>query len=219
MLNRYRLPKVIFIVGVDGAGKTLYADMLTEALKGQGIGTLRIWSRYNNYLSKPLLALTRLTGHNYKEYHEGIEFGYHRFKRPRVLSYLFIILQIIDLNIATYFKIGRYVKKNRVLICDRGPYDTLADVMLDTGKDCLKNKYINAFFNAMPKDHVVFYIYRPLEKIYQSRPELKHDRKLPIKDRIYQKCHGYFGWKKLDNVNSPDILFEKMETCLNEKDH
>ena len=68
MLSTVKLPRIIFFVGVDGAGKTLYANMLLEELKRRGVDCRHVWSRYNNYLSKPLLGLTRLTGHNYKEY-------------------------------------------------------------------------------------------------------------------------------------------------------
>ena len=199
-----KLPKIIFIIGVDGAGKTLYTNMLLEKLRKDGIDAVHVWSRYNNFISKPLLGLTRLTGHNYKEYHDGVEFGYHDFGRSKLLSYLFISLQIIDLNLATFFKIKRRVKNNRVLVCDRGPYDTMVDVMLDTGNTYLSKKIIKLFLITLPEKHVTLLINRPVEKIFQDRKEMKHDRTLPRKDLLYTKCCNYFNWKVIENNKTPD---------------
>lgn len=213
MLSTVKLPRIIFFVGMDGAGKTLYANMLLEELKRRGVDCRHVWSRYNNYLSKPLLGLTRLTGHNYKEYHDGIEFGYHEFGSSRIISYLFITLQMIDANLATLFKICRPSKKNRVLVCDRGPYDTIVDVMLDTGKRNFDNKCFRSYLAFLPKDHIVFYIHRPIREIYDCRPELKHDRSLPVKNKLYEELCADFGWKRIENTASPSAVFKRM-FCL-----
>ena len=214
MLSADKLPRIIFFVGVDGAGKTLYANMLLKELKRRGIDCRHVWSRYNNYLSKPLLGLTRLTGHNYKEYHNGIEFGYHEFGRSRIISYLFIILQMTDANLATLFKLCRPSKKSRVLVCDRGPYDTIVDVMLDTGEKNFSNKYFRSYLASLPKDHVVFYIHRPIREIYDCRPELEYDRSLPVKDKLYEELSADFGWKRIENSDSVGIVFEKIMNLL-----
>lgn len=214
MLSTGKLPRIIFFVGVDGTGKTLYANMLLEELKHRGIDCYHGWSRYNNYLSKPLLGLTRLTGHNYKEYHHGVEFGYHNFGRSKILSYFFIFFQIFDLNIATYFKITRHAKEDKVLVCERGPYDTIVDVMLDTDRTFLSDKYVKRFLAFLPKDHLVFYLYRSPEKIYEDRPELKHDKTLKHKDRLYQLCYHRFGWPRIENVHPPRIVFSTIIKLL-----
>ncbi len=204
------MPKLILIVGVDGAGKTLYTNMLLNKLNERGFQARHVWSRYNNYLSKPLLALTHLTGHNYRENHNNIEFGYHDFFRSQVISSLFAMCQTVDVNIATYFKIRRHVSTNKVLVCDRGPYDTLVDVMLDTGRSGLNDNWVRFFLSGLPKDHLVFYLYRPLEEIYASRPELKYDRNLPRKNELYDRCCDYFGWEKIENVKSPITIMNEI---------
>ena len=214
MLSSDRLPKIIFIVGVDGAGKTLYANSLLEELRHREIKAGYVWSRYNNFLSKPLLAMTRLTGHNYKEYHQGVEFGYHNFWRSWVLSYLFVLLQIIDLNLATYFKIRTLTRNKRVVVCDRGPYDTLVDVVLDTRMISLIDRHDRLFFLSLPRDHEVIYIRRALEDIYRKRPEMKYDRNLGLKSRLYNECYRRFGWKKVENTGSPDCVFKKIVRLL-----
>jgi len=209
-----RIPKIIFLVGVDGVGKTLYANMLLERLKARGFQTKHVWSRYNNYLSKPLLAFTYLIGYNYKETHNNMQFGYHDFFRSQIISSLFTMCQIVDVNIATYFKIRWYVSTNEVLVCDRGPYDTLVDVMLDTGRDLLNKKSTKSFLALLPRDHMVFYLTRPLSKIYEHRPELKYDRNLLAKKSLYYRCYEYFGWQKVDNIKPPNEVINEILTSL-----
>ncbi|MBW1804386.1 MAG: hypothetical protein JRJ85_27090 [Deltaproteobacteria bacterium] len=215
MVAADKLPRIIFFVGVDGAGKTLYANMLLKELKKNGVDAVHAWSRYNNFLSKPLLMLTRLSGHNYKEYHKGIEFGYHEFGSSRAISYLFIVSQMIDVNLATFFKLWSRLKENRVLVCDRGPYDTIVDVMLDTHERYFTDNYRRLYLASLPARHIVFYIYRPLKEIYQNRPELTYDRSLRKKERIYQYLYQDFGWKKIDNVCSSITVFERILYILN----
>lgn len=213
-MRNNRVPKLIFIVGVDGAGKTLYTNMLLDKLRDNGVEAQHVWSRYNNYVSKPLLAFTFLTGHNYKENHNDIQFGYHDFFRSQVISSLFIMCQTVDVNIATYFKIRRHVSTNKVLVCDRGPYDTLIDVMLDTGRSVPNENIVKLFLSSLPKDHFVLYLYRPLEEIYTSRPELKYDKNLPRKNELYDRCCDYFGWEKIENIKSPTIIMNEIATSL-----
>lgn len=202
--------KLVIMTGIDGAGKTLYAKRLVKELKKIGVEIEYIWSRYNNFFSKPLLALTYLTGHNYREYHQGFRFGYHDFGRSKTISWLFTFLQAIDLNLATRVKINRQLKGANYLVCDRGPYDTLIDVMLDTGRDLLNGKQAEKFLKSLPENHLVFYIYRPLTEIYKSRPELKHDKNLPKKYKLYQSCCDYFSWKRIENVGTPETVFNKI---------
>ena len=57
-----KTPKLIFLVGADGAGKSYHARWLVNYIKNRGLKTRLIWSRFNNYSSLPLLAFTRLTG-------------------------------------------------------------------------------------------------------------------------------------------------------------
>ena len=159
MLSKNCKNKVIFLVGADGVGKTTIAEKLAEELKRRNIRVERGWSRYNNFISKPLLAFTRLIGLNYIEENDGHRVGYHDFHKSKLIGALFVVLQAIDVNIATFFKVRRRIPKDGVLLCDRGPFDTLFDVMLDTGFKNLGNtKWLGIYTFLVRRKSILFYI-------------------------------------------------------------
>ena len=154
-------PSLISIVGVDGSGKTTLSGWLAEELAKCGRRPVVVWSRFRNYLSKPLLALTRLSGHNYYRTIEGVRFGFHDFERLVGYRELFALLQAIDVNIAAYARIHRIRGRSDVVICERGPWDTLVDVTVDTGLAWLPASPLGSVFSMLMRhDACVLWISR-----------------------------------------------------------
>lgn len=197
------LPNLICITGVDGSGKSSLTDWLISYLESEGHDTCRVWSRFNNYLSKPLLAITRLTGHNRKPSINGVKYGFHDFERLYVFRELFAILQAIDTNIAAYFKISR--KRNNVdqMVCERSPWDTMVDVIADTGAETFISKYLSWLFLFQVRNKsLTLFIDRDYEKIIVSRPELEHDHKMKKKISAYRSVAEKEDWYVIDNNGS-----------------
>ena len=193
-------PSLIFITGTDGAGKSCHAQWLVNRLRVRGLKTGLIWSRFNNFLSIPLLALTRLTGHNYYQTIDGVLFGFHNFEHLKGFRQLFAILQSIDVNIATFRYIRAQRSKFDVLVCERGPWDTLVDVISDTGLEALSNNLLGRMFTAqICKDAKVLPIMRSIENILLTRPELASDYKLEKKMLLYKRLAAINDWMVIDN--------------------
>lgn len=209
------VPKIIFLAGVDGCGKTTLACWLNEYLASEGINASVVWSRFNNYFSKPLLALTRLTGHNYRKTIDGVKFGFHDFEGLHIYNRVFVLLQAIDVNIATYFKIQRPLQATDVLVCERGPWDTLVDVMADTGIHGLPDSLRGGLYTASVRnDAAVFMIRRDLSKILTTRPELVHDYKLKTRMELYAKLARKEEWCVIDNNQSLEHAKEQIASQL-----
>jgi hypothetical protein len=149
---------LIFIAGTDGSGKTHLANVLKNALSDHGYRTEVVWSRFQNFFSKPFLALTRLSGHNHYRMIDGVLFGFHDFQNLGLLRWLFAILQAIDVNIGTYLNITRKRRNVDVLICERGPWDTLCDVMVDTGLRISPQSLLGRMFLLQAKANVGLFI-------------------------------------------------------------
>jgi thymidylate kinase len=198
-----KLPELICITGVDGSGKSSLTEWLIEYLTSEGRNVTSTWSRFNNYLSKPLLAVTRLTGHNHKPNIDGVKYGFHDFEGLYIFRELFALLQAIDTNIATYFKITRKKKNVDCLICERSPWDTMVDVIADTGKDEFVYKYLSDLYVSQVKNNsLTLFIDRDYDKIIATRPELQHDYKMEKKISSYREIANKENWCVIDNNSS-----------------
>jgi len=209
------LPKLISIVGVDGSGKTTLANWLADELAAHGRSPVLVWSRFRNYLSKPMLALTRFTGHNYYRTFEGVKFGFHDFERLVGYRELFALLQAIDVNIAAYARIHRRRAGSDMLVCERGPWDTLVDVTADTGLMWLPGSALGAAYSLlMRRDAAVFWVSRDRVNILRSRPELVHDHKLDMRSAVYAQLAARHGWHVVDNNGTLEDSKSKIRSAL-----
>ncbi len=193
-------PRVIFVTGVDGSGKTHFAKKICSELQSFGLKVSSLWLRFMNLTSKPLLGICRLTGLNYYIKDKGVVIGYHDFEKSKLVSYLFIILQLIDVWIVTIFRIWPRLLRGDTLVCDRGAYDTLIDVMVDTKMTSLGQTIIGrAFVMLLPSDHVVYLILRSPENIFSSRPDVRVDRNFDLRYELYMKSAKTFKWIIINN--------------------
>ena len=198
-----KIPELICITGVDGSGKTSLTNWLIENLSDQGYKVESIWSRFNNYLSKPLLAVTRLTGHNHRSSIDGVKYGFHDFKKLYVYRELFALLQGFDTNIAAYFKITKQKPTVDCLVCERSPWDTLVDVIVDTGLEKFIYKWMSGLYlNQVRGKSLVLFIDRDYEKIITCRPELVHDYKMKEKIESYRNMAVKEDWIVINNNDS-----------------
>ncbi len=215
ILNTFNLPKLIFTTGIDGSGKTFLSKMLISELKKKGIPATYMWSRFNNITSKPLLAFCRLKGLNYYKQHDEIIIGYHDFEKSRIISWLFVFFQLIDVWLVTLFIIWPKIRKGKVLICDRGVYDTLIDVMIDTKITKLYNSSVGkAFLMFLPESHKVFFILRESKRIHISRPDVRIDKNFDLRFRLYQACSKKFNWTVVMNNSTPEETLKTLITKL-----
>ena len=204
------------MMGVDGCGKTTLVNWLAEDLKKSGYNVKIVWSRFNNYLSKPLLALTRLTGHNRRVTIDGTPFGYHDFEKLYGYKQLFALLQAVDVNISAWWRITRVRRGfNGILICERGPWDTLVDVVADTGMHGLPESCLGRWYvRSVAKGAETVLIRRSLDNILSSRPALRHDHKLALRMNEYETLSASFGWKVIDNNGTLDEAKEQLRKVL-----
>jgi hypothetical protein len=208
-------PPILSFVGCDGSGKSTLARHAVGTLRRLGRNPVLVWSRFNNLTSKPLLALARLTGENRWEFHDGVRYGYHDFGRTAWLRWLFPRLQAIDVNLATRKKLRAAVRAGDVLVFERGPWDTLADVILDTDDFSLVDNAWGRRMTAQVRGRgPVFWITRSREAILACRPELTHDRKLDAKMEVYRRLSGNVGWRPFDNNRPLSVALADLDAQL-----
>ena len=209
------LPSLIFVTGTDGAGKSFHAKWLVECLKKKGLKTELVWSRFNNFFSKPLLGLARVTGHNYYKTIDQVLFGFHNFEHLFGFRELFVAFQSVDVNVATFKNIKTAMRRSDVVVCERGPWDTLVDVVSDTGMDCVINNILGKLFTIQVRNNTrVLLIKRSKENILTSRPELLYDDKLERKIAIYDKLAKVYDWIVINNNGAPKEVRKQISDLL-----
>jgi ABC-type dipeptide/oligopeptide/nickel transport system ATPase component len=203
LVNIDRNPRVYFLIGVDGSGKTTITKWLVDMCKKKNISHQIIWSRFNNYLSIPLIALTKISKHCYYKDIMGYKFGFHDYENLFFIKYIFFFLQMIDVNIATFFQIKRKITRKTITICERGPYDTLIDVIADTGLFSILHSKISYlyYFQVYKRKNVIF-LKRNYHEIITSRPELAYDSKLKSRMELYENLAKKNHWHIVDNNGS-----------------
>lgn len=198
--NNNNIPKLIYITGIDGSGKSTVSEHLADQLRSKGYEVNILWLRFNHVFSKPLLGLCRLLGYTKYEKPNGIHVGYHDFYKSKIISYLFIFFQYLDAVRVKYTKIlPLYRKNNSVIILDRYVYDILIDMSVDTRFNNLFESWIGKkFTDLIPVDSVSILVWRELEDVLDVRPEGKVDRN-------FESRFEYF--KKLKNTSSINTVY------------
>ena len=205
---RYRL---VALAGVDGGGKTFLLQALQRRLDEAGVPHRHVWSRFRNYLSKPLLALARLTGHNRKEEMAGVRTGYHDFVGRPWLAWPFLCLQVVDSVLDSWWRYHRGHDR-RVILADRCIYDTLVDLAVDTGLDEVVFGRLGRWLvGRLPAPHLAVVLNRPVAAIRADRPDVLLDRNFARRRALYRRLADEFRLPVLENDGTAEAVLDRLE--------
>lgn len=206
-LAAYRL---VALVGVDGGGKTYLLRALERRLAAAGVPHRHVWTRFRNYLSEPLLALARLTGHNRKEEVDGVRIGYHEFAGHPWLAWPFLALQVADLVLDCWWRYRRHDR--RLVLADRCVYDALVDLAVDTGLDDVLFGRLGRWLVArLPRPHLAVVLNRPVAAIRADRPDVLLDRNFARRRALYRRLAEEFRLPTLENDSPPERVLDRLE--------
>jgi glycosyltransferase involved in cell wall biosynthesis/thymidylate kinase len=202
---------MVALAGVDGSGKSFLLGELRDRLDAAGIPHRHVWSRFRNYLSKPLLALTRLTGLNRKEVTGGVRTGYHDFAGRAWVAWPFLGLQVIDNLIDIWWRYHRTADR-RLILADRCVHDTLVDLAVDTGLDDVVFGRLGRWLTSLlPAPRLVVVLARPVAEIQATRPDVLLDRNFARRRALYRRLARDFGLPILENQSAPEQVLDRLE--------
>ena len=139
-----------YITGPDGSGKTTYINEIYYYLQNKNVPVQHIWLRSPKILSKPLMVYCRLVGLTKYKTINGFRYGVHEFYKSKFVSWIFPLLQLIDFQIKKWLVFSKINQmKDFVILLDRFALDTLADLMVDTGRYDLHLKRIGKSFRKL----------------------------------------------------------------------
>ncbi len=187
-------PPIIYFTGLDGSGKTTFANMLAEDLWRQGWPVKVVWLRTSHYLSKPLLLYCRLVGLTEYENINGVRVGYHHFYRSKIISWLYVVLRGIDTWFDALFRV--YIPARilgKTIICDRYIFDVLIDLIVDTHRSGMWNGIlVRCLVILLPKESRILLIERDQSEIIACRDELRLSKTFRYRSGLYKELSNHF---------------------------
>ena len=181
----------ICLTGVDGAGKTTQAHRLVELLRSRTMKARYVYLRMPHLVSKPLMALCRLTGitETIKTDDGTSVRGFHHYYRSKVLTSLVPWLQALDMHLYTWAKVRLHQLMGTTVVCDRYVLDTMIDMIAETRRPNLHQDPVGDFFMATyPPNTKQVILTGSIEGIRERKDDLKWDRWFEEKYSAFQRA-------------------------------
>ncbi len=209
-MTRRSTGRIIYLAGNDGTGKTAQAELLLESLRRDGVPASYVWLRFPQYLSIPVLALSRLLGVTRYRIVAGQRVGRWEFERMPWLATLLLWCQVIDARIARSLRIDPLVRRGETVVLDRFVYDIAVDIACAARDDSLLyGKAAHLLFRLVPSG-TSYVLDAPVEALLARRVDLRLDPDLPERARLYRALAAERGIEVVDAGEDSDSVHRRI---------
>jgi thymidylate kinase len=199
-----------YLTGPDGSGKTTMLLRIERELVRRGEIPVKIWLRSPKVLSRPLMLYCRLTGLTKYRTIDGVKYGKHEFYRSPFVSWLFPILQVMDFRLIWWQRSRRYKGMN-LLLMDRFAIDTLADLMVDTGRyDLHLRKAGKKLMSLIPENTKTLVLDVKEEAIRRRKIDTMHDPHIAEKIKVFKILSRDLNLNRIDNNRPVDLVYNEI---------
>jgi GTPase SAR1 family protein len=188
------------VSGADGSGKSTIINSYVEQLIEDDVEVNKYWLRFVSIFSKAVNMLGRILKKSYVENHKWGKIGYHDY--DGYFGYIYIVACYLD-HLMFFpifmFRNRKSINNTKVHhIYDRYLVDTVADLIVDTGKD----EFILWLFSGLVsrlKHKAKIVIITCDEKVVISRRlDIYDDKKYKLRLEAFNKIATKYKIKTLD---------------------
>ncbi|MBN2521213.1 MAG: hypothetical protein JXB17_11945 [Bacteroidales bacterium] len=209
--------RFIYFVGVDGSGKSTYAEKMYHELKKEGKNVSYLWLRMNYMFSKPFLLLARIIGATKRLTIKNKTFSVHQFYKHRWLGKIIQLTHTFDTFLMFLLKIWIPLKfSNKIIICDRFIFDVFADYAIENRDvNILNNPLFKLSLCMLPKNGKIFLIDTPKSLIEQRRPDVaEYDPDFHLRFDCYEIIKKNNNITTIDNSSTIDSTYQNIKNQL-----
>lgn len=181
-----RTSQVIYLAGADGSGKTTQARHLVDLLTRRGRRVTYVWLRYPQYVSLPVLLISRLLRITRYSLVDGRRTGRWEFHRAPWLAYLLLAAQVIDARLARHVRIEPHLREGSTVILDQFVFDIAVDIAVALRRpEMLTSHLCRLLYGALPPATTMV-LDAPPAILRERRPSPESDEVLALRVELYQ---------------------------------
>lgn len=208
---------IICLTGVDGAGKTTLAKMLTNSLNSGNKKFKYIHARSIPLISRPVIFLGELI-FLHKENISNDYSKYNHRKKSVIIKHSFLskvyeYICLCDYTLQSFIKLNLHIIQNHNIICDRYIYD---DIISDLSVDLNYSKeklirIINQVLSILPKPDKIILIDVPEETAYSRKHDIYSVDYIKERRKIYLEMAKEYSMFILDGTKTTKELLQELE--------
>lgn len=206
--------RLIYLAGNDGTGKTTQAELLLADFAAAGIPAHYVWLRFPQYMSLPVLALSRLLRITRYRTVSGNRTGRWEFHRAPWLAHLLLWGQVVDAWIARAHRIRPALSRSEAVVLDRFVYDIVVDIAA-AARDprLLRSRPARLLYRLVRPDDVAL-LDAPAATIRERRPDLAIDQDLELRADLYRALGRQLGLRRIDASRTREEIHERLSEGL-----
>lgn len=214
----------ICIIGIDGSGKTTFANKLNNELNKDGIESQYVYGRVIPVISRVLMWAGRKFILKKKKSDIFDEYNKYTSQKNKLLknsffSIIFIWSLLFDQIIQANIKIKPILSKKKVVICDRYILDTVitdiaANLYFSKEKITTLTKRV---FKFTPIPNIIFLLDVSEEIAFKRKDDVPHINYLKERRNLYLDLVPAFQMEIVDGNKNLNELYNDVLKKLNTK--
>ncbi len=211
------MKNIIYLLGVDGSGKTTLAQNIIRRLKHEEIDCKYLYARYIPILTRPIKILSQIL--LYKKTSEFLNYNkYNQIKtnfseRHKIFARFYAYLCLIDYIIFSGPVIIVKIMTSQSIIVDRYIGDIITTISLaanlNTKEFYLLIKLMHLIF---PKPTIALFIDVKEEIAYQRKNDIQSIEYLRERKEKYYLLKDFYNYKILDGHQTKEqLLYDALQ--------
>lgn len=207
----YNLKKFIYLVGIDGSGKTTAANKLVAKLRSNGEKVHYLYARYFPIISTPFKLLSKIL--IYKKDTEYVAFEKYSQKKTNfskkhpIIAKTYIFICIIDYILFSFLKIYYKYITAPIVVVDRYLVDFIITLTIAASLEASQSRRLYCIIQKIfPKPTNTFFIDVSPEIAFSRKNDIPSIKYLEERKLLYNQFNELCNFTIVDGTKTPDEL-------------